>query len=134
MFLGVAKESVASDRKTQAITMATKTQNTWLFSRADSQLCCFCAIVCSSVTDMALDLLDSAGDEAGDLLRRTGGDFLVGDLPAPPEYDDPIGHREDVGHAVADEDHRDALIAQAPDEVQHLGHLANRNRRGRFIH
>ena len=42
--------------------------------------------------------------------------------------------REDVGHAVADQHDGDALVAQVADEVQHLGHLAHRDRRGRLVH
>ena len=41
---------------------------------------------------------------------------------------------EDVGHAVADQHHRDALVAQMLDVVQHLGDLPHRDRRGRLVH
>ena len=62
------------------------------------------------------------------------GDALVGDLPAAAQHDDAVGDREDVGHAVADQHHRDALVAQAADEVQHLGDLPHADRRGRLVH
>jgi len=45
----VAKESVAKDRKMQAAMTATKTQNVWLPSFSESQLCCFCSMVLSRV-------------------------------------------------------------------------------------
>jgi hypothetical protein len=57
-------------------------------------------------------LFDGASDKAGNFFRRTRRDLLVGDFSAPPEYDDAVGDREDVGHAVADEHNDDALIAQ----------------------
>ena len=39
------------------------------------------------------------------------GDRLVGDLGAAPHHHDPVADREHVGHAVADQDDRDALVA-----------------------
>ncbi len=41
---------------------------------------------------------------------------------------------EDVRHAVADQHDRDALVAQAPDEIEDLDHLANRDRRRGLVH
>ena len=41
---------------------------------------------------------------------------------------------EDIRHAVADQHDRDAAIAQLPDEIQHLGDLPHRDRRGRLVH
>ena len=73
---------------------AISTQKVWLPSSADSQLCCFCAIVWSrviAIVDLRLSLstapsylLDGAGDEAGHFFGRARGDLLVGDLAAAP--------------------------------------------------
>ena len=60
--------------------------------------------------------------------------LLVGDLATAPHHDDPVGDREDVGHAVADENDRDAAVAQLADQVQHLRHLAHRDGRRRLVH
>ena len=61
-------------------------------------------------------------------------DRLVGDLAAAAHHHDAVADREDVRHAVADQDDRDALVAQAADQVEHLGDLAHRDRRGRLVH
>jgi hypothetical protein len=50
------------------------------------------------------------------------------------QHRDAVAHREHVGHAVADQDDRDPLIAQAPDQVENLGDLADADRGGRLIH
>ena len=55
-------------------------------------------------------------------------------LTPAPEHRDPIADGEHVGHAVADQDDRDVLVAQAPDQVEHLGHLADADRGGRLVH
>ncbi len=59
---------------------------------------------------------------------------LVGDLGAAADDDDPVADVEDVGHAVADQDDRDALRLHAADEVEDLRHLADRDRRRRLVH
>ena len=48
----VAKESVAKVRNRQARTTASTTQKVWLPKSRDQKVCCLCAIVWSSVTDM----------------------------------------------------------------------------------
>jgi hypothetical protein len=45
-----------------------------------------------------------------------------------------VADGEHVRHAVADEDDGDAAVAQAPDQVQHLGNLAHADRGGRLVH
>ena len=67
---------------------------------------------------------------SGDVLAVT----LVGHLRAAAQHDDAVADGENVGHAVADEDHRHALRLQAPDQFQHLRHLAHGNRGGRLVH
>ena len=59
---------------------------------------------------------------------------LVGDLVAAPQHDDAVGHREDVGHAVADQHHGDAVPLQLADEIEHLRHLAHGDRGRRLVH
>src|SRR5688572_20671537 len=77
---------------------------------------------------------DRSCDESGDLLRRRLHRLFVSHLASAPQNDDPIGHLEHIGHAVADEDDRNALRLQAPDQAEHLGHLADRDRGGRLVH
>ena len=79
---------------------------------------CWIAPVIRPVTSSGLDLRDR----------------LLGDLAAAAEHDDAVGDGEDVGHAVADQDDGDALVAQPADEVEDLGDLAHRDRRGRLVH
>lgn len=40
-----------------------------------------------------------------------------GDHLAQPEYGDPVGHLEDVRHIMADENHGDTRVADAPNEI-----------------
>ena len=68
----------------------------------------------------------SSGEECRDRLRR--------DHAPAPKHGDPVGDRKHVGHAVADQDDADAVIAQPPDQVQHLRHLAHGDRGGRLVH
>src|SRR5262245_23276252 len=77
---------------------------------------------------------DRSCDQAGDFLRRGIGGVLVRNLAAAPQNDDAVGDREYVRHAVADEDDRDALRLQAPDEPQHFGDLPHRDRRRWLVH
>src|SRR6476646_7541988 len=44
--------------------------------------------------------MDSAGDEARDLLRRARRDALVGDLAAAAHHHHAVAHLENVRHAV----------------------------------
>src|SRR5687768_12915733 len=46
---------------------------------------------------------NGSGDQARDLLGRGLGDRLVGDLVAASQDADPIGHGENVRHAMADQ-------------------------------
>ena len=91
-------------------------------------------MVCSSVMDIMTTCLDRAGDETGHFLGRTRGYAFVGDLAATPHDDDGVGDGENVRHAVADQHHGDALVAQLPDVVEHLGHLPHRNGGCRLVH
>ena len=59
---------------------------------------------------------------------------LSATLLAAPHDDDAVGDGEDVGHAVADQDDGDALVAQQADQVEHLGHLAHRDGGRRLVH
>src|SRR4029453_15290093 len=89
---------------------------------------------CCVLMRLLLSDPDRAGDEAGHLLRRTLRNRLVGDLVATPEHDNLVGDCEDVGHAVADEHHRHALIAQPLEQFENLGDLAHADRRRRLVH
>ena len=62
------------------------------------------------------------------------GDRLVGDLAAAAQHGDAVAGGEDVGHAVADQDHRVAGGLEPADQVEHLGDLADADRRGRLVH
>ena len=53
--------------------------------------------------------------------------------PAEAEDDDPVGDLEDVDQVVADHDDAQAALAQAPDQLQHLGGLRDAERRGRLV-
>ena len=46
---------------------------------------------------------------------------------------DALADREDVGHAVADQDHGHALLGEAPDQTQDLFDLAHADRGGGLI-
>ena len=58
---------------------------------------------------------------SGEVVR----DRLVRDLPAAPQHDDPVGHCEHVGHAMADQHDRVVLVAQPADEVEDFRDLAH---------
>ena len=59
---------------------------------------------------------------------------LSATLVAAPQHDDAVGDREDVGHAVADQDDGEPLPPQFADEIENLRHLADGDRRGRLVH
>ena len=54
--------------------------------------------------------------------------------PTEPHDLDPVGELEDVRHVVADQDHRQAALAHALDEVEHLPRLLDAERGGRLVH
>jgi hypothetical protein len=68
-------------------------------------------------------VLDCASDQSGDFLERACRNRLVGDFSAPAQDNDAIRHAEDILHAVADEDDRNALVAQQADQIEDLGDL-----------
>ena len=45
-----------------------------------------------------------------------------------------VGELEHVRHVVADQDHRQAALADAEDEVEHLPRLLHAERGGRLVH
>ena len=118
---------------------ATVTQNAWFASvfwnsvRSDRP-------VTSSMATLLWDMGSSYAAwmapviEPGHFLGRAVGDRLLGDLAAAAQDRDAVAHGEHVGHAMADQDHGDGLVAQASDQVQHLGHLAHADRGGRLVH
>ena len=59
---------------------------------------------------------------------------LSATLCAAAQDHDAVADLEDVGHPVADQDDGDALRLHPPDEVEDLGHLADRDRRRRLVH
>src|SRR5262245_1512542 len=129
-FCGVAKASVANDRITAASSAAASTQNACRLSTCASRPWLRASIArCSSLEVESFiggsGGGDRAGDEPGHLFRTGGGDRLVGDLGAAAQDDDAIGHREHVGHAVADEHDGDPLLAQSAHQVEYLGDLAH---------
>ncbi len=74
-----------------------------------------------------------SGDGRDDLLvaRPLGVERPV--VAAVPQHLDPVGHRADVGHVVADEDDAQADVAQPFDVRQHLGRLHHGQRRRRLV-
>ena len=56
-----------------------------------------------------------------------------GHHPPQVERGDAVGHLEDVGHVVADEDDAEALLGEAPHQVEHLAGLRDAQRRGRLV-
>ena len=143
-FCWVAKTSLASDSTTNATTAATETQKVcWLTSQL-SQLPCTRPVdrflegrrhvEASSAAAMhhavSIAPVMRPVTSSGRALR----DRLVGHLLAAPQHDDAVGDGEHVGHAVADQHDRDAVVAQAADQVQHLGDLAHADRRRRLVH
>ena len=52
---------------------------------------------------------------------------------AEAEDEDPVGDLEDVDQVVADHDHAEPALAQAPDQVQHLRRLGDAERRRRLV-
>ena len=53
---------------------------------------------------------------------------------AEPHDLDAVGELEDVRHVVADQDHRQAALADPPDQVEHLARLLDAERSGRLVH
>src|SRR5262245_33993850 len=139
-FCGVANEVVANDRMTAASRAAARTQNACRPRTRPTRPWLRAARARSRSLDTEVPLIatsggaDGARDEPGHLFGARGGNGLVGHLGPAAQHDDPVGDREHVRHTVADEHHRDALIAQPADQVQHLGDLAHRYRRGRLVH
>src|ERR1700761_7668154 len=67
-------------------------------------------------------------------LRRGLRNRLVGDDTPATHYDDTITDREDIGHAVTDQDDGDPGIAEPPNQRQHLGDLPHAGGGGRLVH
>ena len=77
---------------------------------------------------------DGAGDETRDFFGRSLPDRLVGDDLAAPHDRYVVANREDVRHAMADQDHGDTLIAQTANEIEHFSDLTHADRGGRLVH
>src|SRR4051812_33995926 len=71
--------------------------------------------------------MDGSRDKARHFFRTGVLDRLLRHLAAAPHDEDAVCDGEDIGHAVADQDNGNALIAETPDEVEHLRHLPDRN-------
>ena len=56
-----------------------------------------------------------------------------GHHPPQVERGDAVGDLEDVGHVVADEDDAEALLGEAPHQVEHLAGLRDAEGRGRLV-
>src|SRR5262249_58379863 len=68
------------------------------------------------------------GDRLDDLLLVGLGLLVDADVSPEPQYGDPVRDLEDVNEVVRDEHDREALLGQAPDEVQHLLRLGDAQR------
>src|SRR5213595_494264 len=108
---------------------ATVTQNAWLEIIFSKTVCSLMPTTSSIRTPppagvgaptappVASGCMDGSRYEARHLFRTGVLDRLLGHL-APAAHDkNPVGDGKDVGHAVADQDDRDPLIAQTPNEV-----------------
>ena len=146
-FCCVAKTSLANDSTTKATTAAIETQKVcWLASQREPVAVRAALIDGSSRLDRHDDPLGRIAwwlhhaVSMAPVIRpvTSSGELcaigLSATLLAAAQHDDAVGHREHVGHAVADQHHRDAVVAQPADQVQHLGHLAHADRRGRLVH
>ena len=78
-------------------------------------------------------VVDGAGDRGDEGLARDVGDVVDAVVAAEPQHDDAVGDGHHVGHVVADQDHAVPALAEALDEVQHLGGLRDAERRGRLV-
>ena len=56
------------------------------------------------------------------------------DALAEPQHLDAVGDLEDLGHVVADQHDREARVAHAPDQVEHVARLHDAERGGRLVH
>src|SRR5215471_14016782 len=127
---------------TQMIASATVTQNAWLEISVSNSVCSLSDVTSWMVTlpmsalgrPDSSSCMDRSRDQAGDLLGARGGDGFLRHLAAAAQHEDAIGYGEDVGHAVADQHDRDALVAQPADDVEHVGDLAHRDRGGGLVH
>ena len=73
------------------------------------------------------------GDRFDDLLLVGLAALELGDVLAEAQHGDRVGDLEDVVQVVGDQDHGEALLAEALDEVQHLPRLRDAERRGRLV-
>ena len=77
---------------------------------------------------------DGPGHGADDVLHRHVAALEARDARAEAQDLDAVGHLEDLGHVVADEHDREALLAHARDEVEHVARLDDAERGGRLVH
>src|SRR5262245_33335678 len=138
-FCGVANALVAKDRTAAASSAAASTQNACRPSARPTSPWVCASIARSRSPGVEWSMAgsggaDRPGDEPRHLLGARGRDGLVGDLGAPAKHDDAVGYREHVRHSVADQHDGDALVAEPAHQVQDLGDLAHRDRRGRLVH
>src|ERR1700748_1666766 len=133
-FVRVANVSVASESAITATTAAINTQKVWRDKSHVSGLCARLSMLSSSKAVIAFPShlarprscsFDRASDQSGHFLWRSRCDGLVGDLASAAQDDDAVGEREHVRHAMADQDDRQALLAQTPDQVEHFRDLSH---------
>ena len=74
-----------------------------------------------------------ANDQADEVLMVLRGRDRFPDLSALPEHHGTVGDLHHVVQVVRDQDHGDALLGQAPDELEDLGGLAQAEGRGRLV-
>src|SRR4051812_40250951 len=112
--------------------VARKIQKTWrLTIQAKKPLLVCLPMTSASVLSVVIvspsGFPDRAGNKTRHLFGRRVGDAFVRDLAAAAQHHEPVAYREDVRDTVTDEDDGDLLILEAADEVEHLGHLPNRD-------
>src|SRR5690348_4575735 len=100
---------------------ATVTQKAWLETSLSSGVISLMPTTsCTRTSAISVcatsGMLDCPRDQAGHFLRARFGDRFLGDLAAAAKHRHAVGNGEDVGHAVADENDGNALVAEAPDQ------------------
>src|SRR3954470_4106028 len=90
--------------------------------------------VVTSVMGVTPVMGDGPGHGPDDVLHRHVAAAEARDAGAKAQNLDAVGHLEDLRHVVADEDDRQALVAHAADEVEHVARLDHAERGGRLVH
>src|SRR6266851_6141085 len=72
--------------------------------------------------------------QMGEVIGGQPVDRQIGDLAAVLEHRDATRHADDVGHVVADQDHRGAAAIELANELEDAAALGDAERGGRLVH